>query len=561
MTQEYLYAQLCSYENLELAYEKARKRKTFKRYVILFEENLKENLLQLRHELLSKTYRPQPLKTFILRDPKTRKISRSEFRDRVVHHAICNIIEPIFEKCFIYDSYANRAGKGTHQAIQRFDSFKRKVSKNNTKKAYVLKADIKQYFESVPHRTLLKILQKRIKDPDLLWLMSVILANNHSKEGLGMPLGNLTSQFLANVYLNELDQYVKHELRVKHYIRYVDDFAILDTSQEKLIELKGKINLFLKTKLALELHPEKSRIIPLQQGVHFLGVRIFPHLKLILKKNVRKFEKRFYRHASEYQDGGIPREYAVKSFQGWLAYIVHANTYKYRRHLVREFNRLFPLEPILELTSLKKHESFQRKVEESSFAFTTQKTLALFRQGYSTKQIAEIRALKEGTIWQHFAELIEYGQIPVWKVIPWKNIKKIRPLIWSEKDTLTVIKQRLQDANITYPEIACVLANVKNIHKPKRVNIHFAWYQKVHCYRKCYFEKKQRRICKTKMDAFYCFNPRLEVARDEFLLLFNISINICILPQREKVRFISWSFFQKRIRNILGPKEYVANRI
>ena len=158
------YEELCSYENLELAFKRARKGKTLKPYVIEFEENLKQNLLQLRNELTMQTYQPQPLKTFILRDPKTRKISKSDFRDRIIHHAICNIIEPIFEKTFIHDSFANRIGKGTLNAIKRFDVFKRKSSQNNTKKCYVLKADIKSHFQTVDHEILLEILSKRIED-------------------------------------------------------------------------------------------------------------------------------------------------------------------------------------------------------------------------------------------------------------------------------------------------------------------------------------------------------------------------------------------------------------
>src|SRR3989344_3442451 len=166
-----LYSELCSYENLELAFKKARKGKTLKPYVIEFEANLNENLKQLRQELLFHAYRPKPLETFILRDPKTRKISKSAFRDRVVHHAVCLIIEPYFERIFIYDSYANRKGKGTLKAIQRCDNFARIVSRNNSGRAYVLKCDIRQYFETVTHQVLLCILRKRISDHRIIWLI------------------------------------------------------------------------------------------------------------------------------------------------------------------------------------------------------------------------------------------------------------------------------------------------------------------------------------------------------------------------------------------------------
>ena len=166
-----LWKELCSYENLLIAFRKARKHKTFKPYVIDFEKNLKENLLILRSELLLNSYNPKPLKDFIIRDPKTRKISKSDFRDRVVHHALCNIIEPKFEKSFLYDSYANRKGKGALKALQRLDFFKRKVSRNNSINCYILKADIRHYFETVDHEILIDIIKKRIKDGRVLWLI------------------------------------------------------------------------------------------------------------------------------------------------------------------------------------------------------------------------------------------------------------------------------------------------------------------------------------------------------------------------------------------------------
>ena len=159
-----LYSQMCSYDNIFLAYEKARKGKTLKPYVIEFEGKLRDNLTQLQHELIFHTYKPRPLTTFILRDPKTRKISKSDFRDRIVHHALCNIIEPIFERIFIFDSYANRKGKGTFKALERFDYFKTKISKNNTRNCYVLKADIKHYFDTVDKEILMVLISKKIKD-------------------------------------------------------------------------------------------------------------------------------------------------------------------------------------------------------------------------------------------------------------------------------------------------------------------------------------------------------------------------------------------------------------
>ena len=247
METENLYSPIYNFRNLVFAWEKARIGKTKKDYVIEFEKDLRKNLLKLHKDLINMTYSPEPLKTFILRDPKTRKISKSAFIDRVAYHALIRIIGPIFEKGFIYDSCANRIGKGTLFAIKRFEFFKRKVTNNLHKEALCLKADIKHYFQEVNHEILLNILRRKIKDEKVIWLIKKILENssrgasnfawrNYKQKQpsriasriqlckKGMPLGNLTSQFFANVYLNKLDYFVKHILNAKYYICYVDDF-------------------------------------------------------------------------------------------------------------------------------------------------------------------------------------------------------------------------------------------------------------------------------------------------------------------------------------------------
>ena len=339
---EITYSHLCSYENLEKAFKKARKRKTLKPYVQEFEKELEINLMKLKAELSLHIYKPKPLETFILRDPKTRKISRSAFRDRIVHHALCNVIEPILEKPFIYDSFSNRVGKGAFKAIKRFEHFSRKVTKNNSRIAFVLKADIKQYFEDVDHTILLSILKKKIPDPRIIWLIKTILSNYVSKkQNKGIPLGNLTSQFFANVYLNELDQFVKHKLRAKYYIRYVDDFVILDKSYETLEKYKKEINIFLDQKLALKLHPDKSRIIPIRKGVEFLGMRIFPYHKLLKKKNLRKFQKKLQLTCKQFDQEKIDYDKVYDLLEGWCAYAKNANTYKLRKKLLEFSEKKF----------------------------------------------------------------------------------------------------------------------------------------------------------------------------------------------------------------------------
>ncbi len=338
-----LYEDFFSFDNLWLAFMKARKGKTKKQYVRDFETNIIGNLLNLQTDLINQTYKPKSLKTFILRDPKTRRISVSDFRDRIVHHALCNIIEQIFDKTFIHDSYANRKGKGTHKAIERFDYFKKKVSKNNTNSCYILKCDIKKYFDSMNHAVLINILKKKIKDEKVIRLIKIILENhksnndkenknNKNKENKGMPLGNLTSQFFANVYLNEFDQYVKHKLKIKYYIRYVDDFIIMHNSKSQLELYKTKINLFLKTNLKIELHKDKSKIILLSRGISFLGFRIFYFHKLL--KNINIWKRKYDKQLIVYDD-------IYLKFEGWIAYARNANTFNLINKFMNYFYKLF----------------------------------------------------------------------------------------------------------------------------------------------------------------------------------------------------------------------------
>ena len=335
-----LWENLCSYDNLFLAYKKARKHKTTKDYVIEFEKNLKHNLLLLRYELLLHCYKPKPLINFIVRDPKTRKISKSDFRDRIIHHALVNILEPIFDKAFIYDSYANRKTKGTLKAIQRFDNFKRKVSKNNTVRCCILKADIRKYFDNVDHKILVSVIKKKIFDKRIIWLIRKILENSIN-EGKGMPLGNLTSQFFANIYLNELDQFIKQKLRLKYYIRYVDDFVILHNSKERLERIKVTINKHLKKQLNLELHPDKSKINRLTRGTSLLGFRVFYFHKLLKKSNIRKMDNTLQTLKEKYYKKEVDYDGLYDFLEGWVAYTKNANAFILRRNILTGFEKEF----------------------------------------------------------------------------------------------------------------------------------------------------------------------------------------------------------------------------
>jgi RNA-directed DNA polymerase len=355
-----LWQELCSYDNLFRAYKKARKRKTTKSYVAHFEKDLKNNLLSLHTELLFHSYSPKPLVNFTIRDPKTRntrkstifcvpeisnfcEISKSDFRDRVIHHALCNIIEPSFEKSFIFDSYANRIGKGTLKAVERFDYFKRKAGRNNTIPCYVLKADIRKYFDEIDHSVLIAAIKKKVRDKKVIWLIKKIL-KNCNPNSKGMPLGNLTSQFFANVYLNELDYFIKHKLKVKYYIRYVDDFVILHESSKQLEYYRSAANAFLRSHLALQLHPDKTRIIRLKNKLTFLGFRIFYHHRLLKKQNINKMKRKSEYLTCMFAGGQISYDTVYDFFEGWMAYAKNANTYKLRMKVAESLEQNFPSE-------------------------------------------------------------------------------------------------------------------------------------------------------------------------------------------------------------------------
>lgn len=350
-TYKRVYEKICSKKNIFQAYEKAKKGKSKKPSVLKFENNLDENLRQLQKELIDIIYNPSSLKRFIVRDPKTRTIHASAFRDRIVHHALLNVIGPIFEKSFIQDSYASQLNKGTHPAIERFTSFMRKASCNgrkvrsgggrsaNSVTGYVLKSDIKHYFDSVDHEILLNIIKRKIKDENTIWLIKQILNNfENFKKGKGMPLGNYTSQFFANVYLNELDYFVKHYLKAKYYIRYVDDFVILHKSKKRLEYYRERISKFINL-LKLELHPDKSSIIPLKSGVTFLGYRIFYYHKLLRKRNLRSFQRKFDKMLETYKEDKVSKEKLIIQLQGWFGYAKWANTYNLRKNILDRINK------------------------------------------------------------------------------------------------------------------------------------------------------------------------------------------------------------------------------
>ena len=280
-----------------------------------------DNLVSLHLELKNKTYRHGNYHAFNISDPKPRNIHKASVRDRLLHHAIYRVLYPYFDKHFIHDSYSCRLNKGTHKAIKRFRYFSRKVSKNNTKQCWILKCDIKKFFASIDHDLLRCIGTKYITDKGVNWLLGQIIESFHTVPGKGLPLGNLTSQLLVNIYMNEFDQFVKHKLKAKYYIRYADDFVILSHDKNLLLDNIRYIVCYLNEKLKLSLHPDKVFIKSLSSGVDFLGWVHFPHHRVLRTATKRRMLKRLTTNNSQ------------QTTNSYLGMLKHGNTYKLKQML------------------------------------------------------------------------------------------------------------------------------------------------------------------------------------------------------------------------------------
>lgn len=252
--------------------------------VVRYERYIEANIFHLHKLLVDGTYRHGRYKPFTVCDPKQRLIHKATVQDRLVHQALVSAIEPYFERHFIYDSYSCRKGKGTHAAVSRLQKFLYRASNNNTRTVYALKCDVKQFFASVDHSILRELLALHVNDANTLMLLEKVIDSFCMKPEKGIPLGNLTSQLFANVYLHELDWFIKQTLKVRYYLRYCDDFIILSADREYLANLVEKLSTFLSQELELTLHPNKVSLRTWQQGIDFLGYVSKPHATLLRHK-------------------------------------------------------------------------------------------------------------------------------------------------------------------------------------------------------------------------------------------------------------------------------------
>jgi hypothetical protein len=367
---------LFSLENIYRAYRQCRRRKRNTHNALIFEQNLEENLIELHETLNNRSYTPKPSIAFLVEKPKRREIFAADFRDRVVHHLLVNYLEPQWERRFIYDSYACRRGKGTHKAVERLRTFTRKVTGNGTRPAQYLQLDVRGFFITLNRHILFEQLAKHEMEPAILWLIQVILFNELTKNcrlrdarrsdfeslpahktlfktapNCGLPIGNLTSQFFSNIYLDALDQFVKHQLKARYYLRYCDDFIILSENKPQLETWEEQISTFLNDNLQLQLN-ERRKLRPISDGIDFLGYIVRPDYLLVRRRVIGNLWERLIRaektlDIKTYANGRIVYPYPwhlLAQIYQWLnAYLNHfnkASTHQLIQSLRRRFNWL-----------------------------------------------------------------------------------------------------------------------------------------------------------------------------------------------------------------------------
>ncbi len=344
-TYKRLFPQICDFENLYHAFMQARRGKRRQPNVAAFEFDLEENLVTLQQQLRQEDYWPGHYTHFTLYEKKPRRISAAPFRDRVVHHALTQVIEPIWERRFTHDSYACRKGKGTHAALDRVTKFARRYP-------YVLQCDVVQFFPSIDHAILENLLARRIADAQAIRLCARIIASGRgihnetyrmqwfpgdnllaATRPRGLPIGNQTSQFWANVYLHELDKFVKQTLRCPAYIRYVDDVLLFAEDKPTLHQWRKEMSHYLQT-LRLVIHPDKSRVYPVTAGIPFLGFIVFPEHRRLQRTAGIHFARRYRRKVQAYTAGKLPLDRLRDSVHGWLGHVRHGDTYGLRRAIL-----------------------------------------------------------------------------------------------------------------------------------------------------------------------------------------------------------------------------------
>lgn len=327
---------LISVSNLLDSWKEFSRGKKSKKDVAKFELNLEDNIFCLNGELITDTWKPDPYVEFYVQDPKLRKIHKASVRDRVLYQAVYVELYKIFDKSFIYDSYSSRNGKGTHRGVKRFEEFARKVTRNYSRGGFALKCDIRRFFDSIDHEILISVIKRKIRDEKFLDLIVCIIRSFSVINGKGLPLGNVTSQILANIYFNEFDQYVKHVLKVAYYIRYCDDFVLLHESKEFLEHTISNMGIFLREKLKLDLHPRKIIMRKIHQGVDFLGYVSLPGYRILRTRTKNRMIKKIHRSFTLFKLKIISLETFRQTLTSYAGILSHCDSYKLKKHIKEE---------------------------------------------------------------------------------------------------------------------------------------------------------------------------------------------------------------------------------
>lgn len=332
------YHELVTAENLFSAWYAFQKGKQNKRDVMEFERNLEDNIFQLLDDLNTKSYKHQGYSTFHVYDPKFRIINKACVRDRVVHHLIYSYLEPIFQPTFIHHSYACQKEKGIHKAVEELSNILRQASHNYTRLLWSLKLDIKKFFDSVNHDILFQLLKRKIKDLDMLWFLGEIIKSYNSSQGIGigLPIGNLTSQIFANIYLSELDYYAKCILREPYYFRYADDFIFLNTDKAYLIKIEADVKNFVTERLRMTVHPNKIYYRKFSQGIDFVGYVLLPRYRVLRTKTKKRMFKKVAGMVREYNIGALDDYSLNQSTQSYLGLLTHCSGYQIKERLQNE---------------------------------------------------------------------------------------------------------------------------------------------------------------------------------------------------------------------------------
>ncbi|MDD4290229.1 MAG: reverse transcriptase/maturase family protein [Patescibacteria group bacterium] len=299
-------------------------------------------MFNLCYDLKSKRYKHSSYTGFYIYDPKVRHVHKATVRDRILHHAVFRALNPLYDKTFIDNSFSCRVGKGTHKGVLTVEKMIRAESRNYTRPCFVLKCDVSKFFSSIDHRILVNILKERIADKDTMWLLENIIESfstgyTNLFDRHGLPIGNLTSQLFANIYMNEFDIFMKHKLRIFNYARYTDDFIIVSINREYLKEILIPIQEFLNTNLKLSLHPNKISICVCHRGVDFLGYTILPHYKLLRTKTKRRMFRKLKERTNLFKQGKLSEDSFNQSLQSYLGVLSHANTYKLSQDLKNQY--------------------------------------------------------------------------------------------------------------------------------------------------------------------------------------------------------------------------------